>query len=150
MAATAKRVLTAIESDSEASRLDAHWETRCIHCRSRLIVGLDGTLHGSATLEHIIPRSWFGQSAARELCARLSDADDPRNLALACARCNHDKGTGPDSDGPRDWRALEVIEMQLASRDQHPHDSDGPSDWRALEVIEMLIARRELRWRALA
>ena len=115
--AIAKRVLTAIESDSEASRRGSHWETRCIHCRSRLIVGLDGTLHGSATLEHIIPRSWFGQMAARELCSRYEDADDPRNLSLACARCNHDKGTGPDADGPRDARALEIIEMLLAKRE---------------------------------
>jgi len=123
MSRTANRaVLTAIESDSEALLTAGHWETRCLHCRSRVAVGLDGTLRGSATLEHIVPRSWFRQAAARDLCARYGGADDPRNLAIACARCNHDKGKGPDADGPRDARAR--------------------------EIIATLVAKRELRWRA--
>lgn len=100
MSRTANRaVLTAIESDSEALRTASRWETRCLHCRSRLSVGLDRTLRGSATLEHIIPRSWFRQTADRELCAR------------------YDKGKGPDADGPRDARAREIIATLVAKRE---------------------------------
>ena len=43
-------------------------------------------------------------------------ANDARNLALACAGCNHDKGKGPDARGPTDERAREVVAALLARR----------------------------------
>jgi 5-methylcytosine-specific restriction endonuclease McrA len=116
MSATKRVVLHAIETDAEATQSDGHWETRCLHCRSRLSVAVDGTLLGSATLEHIVPRSWFPLREARDLCSRVDDEDDPRNLSVVCARCNHDKGTRVDADGPRDPRAREVIETLLEKR----------------------------------
>ena len=107
----------AVESDGEASRDADGWRTRCLHCRTRLYVVDDGSPLGSASLEHVVPRAWFGKRAAALLTARVGDdPDDARNLALACARCNQDKGKGPDARGPSDPRAFEVVEMLLARR----------------------------------
>lgn len=109
--------LKAIRSDAEAARDGDAWTTRCLHCRTRLQVAVDGTPGGHASLEHVVPRAWFGKPAAAALVARVGgDADDARNLAIACTRCNHDKGKGPDARGPRDARALEVVGMLLARR----------------------------------
>ena len=41
---------------------------------------------------------------------------DPRNLAVACARCNQQKGRRHDARGPRDPRAREVVGHLLARR----------------------------------
>lgn len=92
------------------------WVTRCLHCRSRVGVGLDGQPWPGTTLEHIVPRAWFGKRAAAALCAGLDSADDPRNLALACARCNHAKGRSHDANGPGDARALAVVLQLRAAR----------------------------------
>lgn len=120
-AVTKRQVLAAVRTDADAAETSGGWETRCLHCRSRLAATADGNLLGSATVEHIVPRSWFDSPAARELCDAFDGPDDPRNLALACARCNHEKGRG--------------------------HDKRGASDARAREVVESLLARRLARWR---
>jgi 5-methylcytosine-specific restriction endonuclease McrA len=117
-----RKFLLAIQTDAEATLRESVWETRCIHCRSRLQLSVDGDALGHSTLEHVIPQAWFGELAAKALCARVgNDADDPRNLALACTRCNHDKGKS--------------------------HDARGPANARALEVISALLERRVTRWR---
>ena len=109
--------LRAIESDTEARLADRVWETRCLHCRTRLHVRVDGEPLGHASLEHVVPRAWFGKRAAAMLTSSVGDnADDPRNLALACARCNHDKGKGPDARGPIDPRAHEIVAALLSAR----------------------------------
>lgn len=114
--------LKALQTDGEATLTDGVWTTRCLHCRTRLQARDDGTPLGHASLEHVVPQAWFGRRAAAALTSRVGDnADDARNLALACARCNHDKGRG--------------------------HDARGPSDRRALDVVEALLARRLARWR---
>lgn len=95
---------------------EAHWLGRCLHCRTRLGLAADGKPWPGTTLEHIVPRSWFGKRAAAALTVGLTGPDDRRNLALACARCNHGKGKGPDARGPGDPAAYEVIANLLARR----------------------------------
>ena len=112
-----RKFLLAVQTDAEAVLTDKVWNTRCLHCRSRLQVRDDGEAMGHSTLEHVIPQAWFGALAAKNLCARVGDdADDARNLALACTRCNHDKGKSHDARGPADARALEVISALFAKR----------------------------------
>lgn len=109
--------LIALRSDTEAQSHGGEWETRCLHCRRRLYVRGDGEALGSATLEHVVPQAWFGKRAAAALCERVGDdANDPRNLAIACANCNHGKGLSHDARGPGDARAFEVVSQLLDSR----------------------------------
>lgn len=110
--------LLALAHDAEAAlRADGRWRTRCLHCRSTLEFAANGTPLGHGTLEHVVPQAWFGKRAAAALTREVGDAaNDARNLALACAGCNHDKGKGPDARGPTDERAREVVGALLARR----------------------------------
>ena len=109
-------MLRAVETDARASRLaDGAWVVPCLHCQSKLAVSAHGEAHGATTLEHIVPRSWFGRGAARDLVARVGEPDAARNLAAACARCNQQKGKTHDADGPSSARAREVV-IQLLDR----------------------------------
>jgi 5-methylcytosine-specific restriction endonuclease McrA len=83
------------------------WVGKCLHCDSRLALAESGEPLGPATIEHLLPRSAGG-------------SDDLANLAIACARCNHEKGV------------------------RHDHRPDSP---RAREVREALQRKRALRWR---
>jgi hypothetical protein len=122
--------LAALATDSEGMLTDGTWTTRCLHCRRRLHVAGDGSALGNASLEHVVPQAWFGRRAAAELTARVGDAvNDPRNLAIACARCNQDKGKGPDARGPADARASEVVASLLARR--LARWRDPPASWDA-------------------
>jgi 5-methylcytosine-specific restriction endonuclease McrA len=78
-------------------------EGKCIHCRAKLQLGLDGTPLNGATLEHIVPRNHGG-------------TDELANLALACARCNAEKGLRHDHKRPDDPRVREVIDRLLERR----------------------------------
>lgn len=112
-----RRMLLAARTDALAVLADGVWSTRCLHCRSALQVAGDGAPLGRTTLEHVVPRAWFGRRAALDLTSGVGDAaDDARNLALACARCNHDKGKGHDARGPADSRAFDVVAALLAAR----------------------------------
>ncbi len=113
-------LLLALDTDGETVRIGSERETRCLHCRARLRFGSDGVPIGPATLEHVIPSSWFGRQVAADLTRRVDGPDDARNLAIACRRCNHAKG---------------------ARHDPHP----GREDSR--RVVEALLARRWARWR---
>lgn len=114
--------LRAVHSDAEATfrrhgSAAGEWETRCLHCRSRLHVREDGEALGHATLEHVVPQAWFGKRAAKTLTARVGDdPDDARNLAVACAGCNHGKGVSHDAKGPNDARAVDVVAALLERR----------------------------------
>lgn len=110
--------LLALSSDAQALRADdGGWSTRCLHCRTWLHVAADGSALGNATLEHVVPQAWFGQRPAAMLSHAVGgDANDARNLAIACARCNHGKGTRHDARGSRDARAREVVAALLATR----------------------------------
>lgn len=109
-------LLAAAERDGMARHDSSGWQTRCLHCRSTVGLTVDGTPWPGTTLEHIVPRSWFGKRQAAPLIAQVGAADDPRNLALACARCNHEKGRGPDAEGPSVQRAYDIIAKLLAAR----------------------------------
>jgi hypothetical protein len=121
-----RALLLAVETDRSARLADGVWQTRCIHCRTRLTVGEDGRPLGSTTLEHVVPRSWFGLREAAALTAYLTGPDDPRNLALACARCNQAKGRGPDARGPGDPDALALVGQLQATRLARLRDPQAP------------------------
>lgn len=84
------------------------WVGKCIHCNAKLVVSDTGKPLGEATLEHIWPQN-------------LGGTDELPNLALACARCNREKG--------------------------HRHDHKHAKDPRLLEIVERLRSRRAERWR---
>lgn len=109
-------LLAAARTDALAHGDGAGWQTRCLHCRSTVGLTADGKPWPGTTLEHIVPRSWFGKRQAAALITQVGAADDPRNLALACARCNHQKGRGPDAEGPAGPRAYAIIARLLAAR----------------------------------
>lgn len=110
-------LLQAVMTDARAMRqADGTWLVPCLHCQSKLTVDDRGEPHGPATLEHIVPRSWFGKGAARDLTGRVGTPDAPLNLAAACARCNQQKGKTHDAHGPADVRAREVIARLLDRR----------------------------------
>ena len=92
----------------ERATLDgrAVWVGKCIHCNSKLVVADDGRSLGVATLEHVWPETQGG-------------TNDVANLAVACARCNREKGT------------------------RHDHRGGQRLD----EVVALLQARRRERWR---
>lgn len=123
-------LLLAAKTDAEAQQVaDGRWSTRCLHCRTRLQIASDGTACGATSLEHVVPQAWFGKRAAAALTSRVGgDSDDPRNLALACARCNQDKGKGPDARGPIDARAREVVTALLDRRLSRWRDPPSSAD----------------------
>ena len=82
------------------------WVGKCLHCGRKLVVGDDGRARGEATLEHVWPQTQGG-------------TNDVENLAVACARCNREKGT------------------------RHDHRKGQRLD----EVVALLRARRQERWR---
>jgi 5-methylcytosine-specific restriction endonuclease McrA len=120
-------MLRAVRSDRLARLEDGVWVTRCLHCRSRVGVRSDGAPLGSATLEHVVPRSWFDSAVAAEFVALVGGPEEPRNLAVACARCNQQKGRRHDARGPRDARAREVVERLLARRLERYLEAERPS-----------------------
>lgn len=71
------------------------WVGKCIHCNTKLGVSENGSTE--ATVEHVVP-----------LC-NDGAATDPRNLALACKRCNNEKGVRHDPHAGKGGRADEVI-----------------------------------------
>jgi 5-methylcytosine-specific restriction endonuclease McrA len=106
----------AAATDREARMIGDTWQTRCLHCRAHLSITAAGEPLGATTLEHIVPRSWFGRRGSDDVVAGLDGPSDARNLALACARCNQQKGRGPDAAGPGDSRAREIVRALLHRR----------------------------------
>lgn len=106
------RILGIVATDRTfaASTLDGAkvWIGKCIHCSAKLVIRDDGRPLGAATIEHIWPQSQGGD-------------DQLANLALACDRCNREKGTR--------------------------HDHKPSNDPRLAEIVETLRRRRAERWR---
>lgn len=83
---------------------------KCIHCNRQVLMGLDGDGLGRASLEHIVPRTHGGTEA-------------PENLAVACPRCNHQKGYRLDvrrADDPTALRVIETLRARRAARLREP------------------------------
>jgi 5-methylcytosine-specific restriction endonuclease McrA len=98
-------LLAAAVTDStfERTTLDGRrvWIGKCIHCSSKLVVADDGRSLGEATLEHVWPEAQGG-------------TNDVTNLAVACARCNREKGTRHDHRGGQ--RLEQVVALLQARR----------------------------------
>ena len=83
---------------------------KCIHCKRKLAVDLDGVPQSHETVEHIIPRTHGGTDALE-------------NLAIACSRCNQGKGSRLD---PRRWedealqRVIRTLQERRAARMRPP------------------------------
>lgn len=98
-----RAVLTDGTFEKASLRGELAWVGKCLHCRSRLVVGLGGEAEPGVTVEHIRPRHHGG-------------TDEAENLAVACARCNAQKGLRHDVKRAGDRRAAEVVERLLAER----------------------------------
>ena len=108
-AATAKRrrILAIVATDATfepARQGDATvWVGKCIHCGRALSIASDGTPISEATIEHIWPRNHGGD-------------DELANLALACSRCNREKGGRHDGRHRRDTRLGEIVDALRVKR----------------------------------
>ena len=115
------RMLLALKTDQIAVLVTTKtfgeaWQTRCLHCRSALFVSKQGDSLSGVTLEHIVPQAWFERpKIIAKLALTFTQVNDAKNLALACARCNHDKGKSHDCH-PNDEHARGVVLALLASR----------------------------------
>ena len=101
------------------------WVGKCIHCGTKLVVADDGRSLGEATLEHIWPETQGGTNAVE-------------NLAVACARCNRQKGTRHDHTA---GQGLDSIVATLRQRRMER--------WRDPETVGMsarLASARMLRF----
>lgn len=85
------------------------WKGRCFYCDTPLWLLADGTPVTDVTVEHVVPRAHGG-------------GDDLRNLALACSRCNQQKGRRIDARPRTDLRAREVIAAAVARRAERWRD----------------------------
>ncbi len=86
---------------------------KCIHCRTKLVVMSDGQT--SATVEHVLARAHGG-------------TNDPSNLALACARCNHEKGVRHDTRRANDPVLIERVAALRAERGRRWREPLFPID----------------------
>lgn len=86
---------TFVFDDNPSEKGEDQWVGKCIHCNSNVVV-LEGW-RTTATIEHISPIS------------STEDANDIKNLALACPRCNNKKGIHHDQHAGKGGRADEVI-----------------------------------------
>ena len=79
------RALIAADSAYTQSvvRGQSAWVGPCIHCGKKLVFSLEGEPLSNASIEHIVPRHHGG-------------TNDLENLAIACRRCNYQKGTRHD------------------------------------------------------
>jgi 5-methylcytosine-specific restriction endonuclease McrA len=112
----------------ERTMLDGRpvWVGKCIHCGSKLVVADDGRSLGEATLEHIFPEGQGG-------------TNDVRNLAVACARCNRQKGSRHDH---RKGEALDKLVAALqATRDARWRDPDAVGMAHRLALVLATVER---------
>jgi len=88
----------------------AVWIGKCLHCGRKLVVSDAGRSLGEATLEHVWPQAQGG-------------TDDVRNLAVACARCNREKGARHDhTAGERLEHVVALLRARRAERWRDPEE----------------------------
>ena len=96
-----RRVLEIIATDKTFECVEyagrPAWAGKCIHCNRQVLVSEQGVLLGTATIEHIVPRTHGG-------------TDEVENLAVACARCNREKGVRHDHRHRKDPKLAEIVE----------------------------------------
>lgn len=115
MGANRKRrlLLRVAESDRTFEWRDLDGESvlqgKCIHCAKKLVIDQGGTPLNGATLEHIIPKNHGG-------------TDDLENLAIACARCNAEKGLRHDHKRRNDPKLQEIVSRLQARRRERFRD----------------------------
>lgn len=99
------------DSTFERTTLDGQvmWVGKCIHCNTKLAVADDGRSLGEATLEHVWPVTQGG-------------TDELANLAVACSRCNREKGTRHDHT--RTQRLEEIVAELKTKRLERWRDPD--------------------------
>jgi 5-methylcytosine-specific restriction endonuclease McrA len=104
-----RKVLSVVHTDSTFELAEQQgrrvWVGKCLHCRAKLWIAEGGEPLGKATIEHIVPRTHGG-------------TDEPRNLGLACKRCNNEKGVRHDHKRADDPRLLEIIARLQERRDR--------------------------------
>ena len=120
-------MLSIVETDStfrkEVVRGEQVWVGRCIFCQAKLVVPPSGEADRRVTVEHIIPRHHGG-------------TDDPENVALACAKCNGEKGRRHDNRDRNDERRLEVTRaLQARRKERWPAQARAPR-WPAVDPRE--------------
>jgi 5-methylcytosine-specific restriction endonuclease McrA len=112
MPSRAALVLAVVATDRtfvEDARVDG-FVGKCIHCRSKLVVTREGRT--AATIEHVLPQSHGG-------------TDEVENLALACARCNHEKGMRHDVRRRADPIFVALLERLREERRKRWRDPAG-------------------------
>ena len=87
-------------------------EGKCIHCQKKLVLREDGTPLNGATLEHIVPKNHGG-------------GEELENLAIACARCNSEKGLRHDHKRADDPKLRAVIERLQERRRKRLRKREG-------------------------
>lgn len=92
-------------------------EGKCIHCQRKLTLLEDGSPLNGATLEHIVPKNHGG-------------TDELDNLAIACARCNSEKGLRHDHKRSDDPRLQAVIARLRARRRERFRETDDDGSGR--------------------
>lgn len=107
---TAELLLSVARTDSTFALVEGRdgpaWVGKCIHCKKKLTLDVDGSPLSQATVEHIVPRTKGGTNA-------------PDNLAIACARCNQGKGVRIDQlreDDPRYVKVVMHLQQERARR----------------------------------
>jgi 5-methylcytosine-specific restriction endonuclease McrA len=113
------RAVAVTDTTFERTTLDgqAVWVGKCIHCNAKLVLTDDGRPLGEATLEHIFPQTQGG-------------TDDVDNLAIACARCNREKGARHDArkKGERLDHVVTLLRARRAERWRDPPE--------AIEIVD--------------
>jgi 5-methylcytosine-specific restriction endonuclease McrA len=86
------------------------WKGRCLYCDTPIWLELGGAAITDVSVEHLLPRARGG-------------TDDLRNLALACSRCNQEKGRRHDAS-KRSARADDVIAAAITRRAERWRDAE--------------------------
>lgn len=116
-----RRILDIVATDRTFERVEyagrPAWAGKCIHCNRQLLIAADGALFGTASIEHIVPRTHGG-------------SDELENLALACRGCNGEKGVRHDHrrrDDPKLVAMIERLQRRRRERWRVPGDAGARS-----------------------
>ena len=110
---TAERLARVARTDATFGLRDGLWVGKCLLCNGP--VAFEARTGSGATLEHIRARTRGG-------------TDDPENLAIVHASCNHEKGRRWDPKRRRHGDDYDTFVARLhAKRRDRWRDDPGPS-----------------------